>query len=145
MATRLAEDPETADAELQAHRDEASRLVARHGGQPIPSPDGSLLASFPGAADALHCALALQETPGGLRWQIGLDEGRVEMAEETPAGEALAVAERLVDLAAPGEVCVSGAVAPHARERGDVRLDPVRMDHAAPLPGAATAYRLTRG
>jgi class 3 adenylate cyclase len=90
--------------------------ITSHNGEIICMPGDGLLALFESAVDAVHCALAVQETLsaserfGGMRLRIGVHLGEVLFQDDAPFGEPINVAARLEALAEPGRILVSGAV-----------------------------------
>ena len=46
---------------ITSHREVADRLIAHHGGRVANTADDSILAEFPGVANAFQCALEIQE------------------------------------------------------------------------------------
>jgi class 3 adenylate cyclase len=94
----------------------AREAIESHNGEIICMPGDGLLALFESAVDAVHCALAVQETFaaaerfGGMRLRIGVHLGEVLFQDDAPFGEPINVASRLEALAEPGRILVSGAV-----------------------------------
>ncbi len=72
------------------------------------------LATFDGPARAINCACAIRDAVEdlGLTIRAGLHTGEVEMADGDVHGIAVHIAARIMALAAPGEVLVSGAIPP---------------------------------
>jgi class 3 adenylate cyclase len=75
--------------------------------------DGAL-ATFDGPARAIMCACAIRDTAAdlGLSVRVGLHTGEVEMVDGDVHGIAVHIAARIMALAGPDEVLVSGAVPP---------------------------------
>jgi class 3 adenylate cyclase len=75
--------------------------------------DGAL-ATFDGPARAIHCARAIRDAAAdmGLPIRAGLHTGEVEIVDDDVHGIAVHIAARIMALAGPGEVLVSGAVPP---------------------------------
>ncbi len=97
---------------LAAH----DRLVERHvlsaRGTVVKFTGDGALATFDGPARAIDCACAIRDAVEdlGLTVRAGLHTGEVEMADGDVHGIAVHVAARIMALAAPGEVLVSGAI-----------------------------------
>src|SRR5262249_32722163 len=90
---------------LDAH----NSIVERHvGGAP------GALAPFDGPPRAITCACAIRDALDAVALPIrtGLHTGEVEMADGDVHGIAVHIAARIMALAAPGEVLVSGAIPP---------------------------------
>ena len=97
---------------LDAH----DRLVERHvtgaRGTVVKFTGDGALATFDGPARAIDCACAIRDAVQdlGLTIRAGLHTGEVEMTDGDVHGIAVHVAARIMALAAPGEVLVSGAI-----------------------------------
>jgi class 3 adenylate cyclase len=78
-----------------------------------PAGDGAL-ATFDGPARAINCACAIRDAVEdiGLSIRVGLHTGEVEMVAGDVHGIAVHIAARIMALAAPGEVLVSGVIPP---------------------------------
>ncbi len=101
-------------AALAAH----DRLVERHitaaRGDVVKSTGDGVLATFDGPARAIECACAIRDAVEdlGLSIRAGLHTGEIEMADGDVHGIAVHIAARIMALAAPGEVLVSGVIPP---------------------------------
>ncbi len=73
-----------------------------------------MLATFDGPARAIDCACAISEALGdiGLSIRAGLHTGEVEMGDGDVHGIAVHIAARIMALAGPREVLVSGVIPP---------------------------------
>jgi adenylate cyclase len=122
---RVAEDETLAT--LMACRAIVDGLVAEHRGRIANTAGDSVLAEFPSVADALSCALAIQQEitkhneplpPGRqMRFRIGLHLGDVMIRGGDLFGDAVNIAARLQSLAEPGGICVSAAIREHVGTR----------------------------
>jgi class 3 adenylate cyclase len=94
------------------------RLVERHvagsRGEVVKFTGDGALATFDGPARAINCACAIRDAVDdlGLSIRAGLHTGEVEMVDGDVHGIAVHIAARIMALAAPGEVLVSGAIPP---------------------------------
>jgi adenylate cyclase len=110
---------------LGSHRDVTDRLIAQHGGRIANTAGDSILAEFPSAVDALHCALGIQEriaavndeVPAERRvsFRIGIHVGEAMVRSGDLFGDAVNVAAHTQGLAEPGSACVSGAAYEYVR------------------------------
>jgi class 3 adenylate cyclase len=95
-----------------------NRLVERHvagaRGVVVKFTGDGALAMFDGPARAINCACAIRDAVEDLGLQIraGLHTGEVEMADGDVHGIAVHIAARIMALAGPGEVLVSGVIPP---------------------------------
>jgi TolB-like protein/class 3 adenylate cyclase len=101
---------------LGTMRGAAESLVRQHRGRIANTAGDSILAEFPSAVDAVHCALALQDIPQGeatatdLRARIGIHLGDVLERNGDLFGTAVNIAARLQAIAEPGGIVVSAAI-----------------------------------
>jgi class 3 adenylate cyclase len=97
---------------LECHDAQARREIARYDGRVVKSVGDGFLAVFAGPARAIRCAAAIvAHAPQlGLEVRAGLHTGEVELMEDDVGGLAVHLSARVVDLAEPGEVLVSGTV-----------------------------------
>jgi class 3 adenylate cyclase len=99
--------------DLKAAHDELVRThLERHRGREIATTGDGFLAIFDGPARAVRCAseVAAAVETLGLSIRAGLHTGEVELQDGQVAGIAVHIAARVMALAAPGEVLVSGTV-----------------------------------
>jgi class 3 adenylate cyclase/pimeloyl-ACP methyl ester carboxylesterase len=111
-ATALGDEAWT--AVLDAHNRVVERHVASARGAIVKFTGDGALATFDGPARAINCACAIRDAVEnlGLAIRAGLHTGEVEMAGGDVRGIAVHIAARIMALAAPGEVLVSGAIPP---------------------------------
>ena len=99
--------------ELRAAHDAIVRrsLVAFRGREIERTGDG-FLATFDGPARAVHCAARIRNEIRslGLEIRAGLHTGEIERRQDEIGGMAVNIASRVLSLARPGEVLVSGTV-----------------------------------
>ena len=94
------------------------RVVERHitaaRGVVVKSTGDGVLATFDGPARAIDCACAIRDAVEdlGLSIRAGLHTGEVELGDGDIHGIAVHIAARIMSLAAPGEVLVSGVIPP---------------------------------
>jgi class 3 adenylate cyclase len=89
-------------------RDELHRFKGRE----VDTAGDAFFASFDGPARAVCCAAAIQEAVRrlGLEVRVGLHTGECEMMDGKVTGIAVHIGSRVMNLAAPGEVLVTGTV-----------------------------------
>ncbi len=99
---------------LQAHDRIVERQVDRARGAVVKFTGDGVLATFDGPARAIACARAIRDAVAelGLTVRAGLHTGEVEVSGGDVHGIAVHLAARIMGLAAPGEVLVSGAIPP---------------------------------
>lgn len=101
-------------AALAAHNEIVNRHVASARGEVVKFTGDGALATFDGPARAINCACAIRDAVQdlGLEIRAGLHTGEVEMTDGDVQGIAVHIAARIMALAAPGEVLVSGVIPP---------------------------------
>ena len=98
---------------LADHDAEVRKQIARFEGRAVKTVGDGFLVTFDGApSNALRCALAITAATAelGVEVRIGMHTGECELIGEDVGGMAVHLASRVVDVAAPGEVLVSGTV-----------------------------------
>ena len=101
-------------ATLTAHNRVVERHVAAARGTVVKFTGDGALATFDGPARAIQCACAIRDAVDdlGLKIRVGLHTGEIELADGDIRGIAVHVAARIMGLAGPGEVLVSGVMPP---------------------------------
>jgi len=116
---------------LNALRQAAADIVARHGGRPI-GPGAEISARFDGTVRAVRCAMALRDVAGefGFSLAIGVHTGEIGVRDDVVTGRTLNIAERIATQAAAREVLASAIVKDlvagsglHFAERGDHMIE----------------------
>ncbi|OBA82434.1 cyclase [Mycobacterium sp. 1164966.3] len=99
---------------LDAHNEVVARHVGSARGEVVKFTGDGALATFDGPARAINCACAIRDAVHdlGLDIRAGLHTGEVEMMDHDVHGIAVHIAARIMALAGPGEVLVSGVVPP---------------------------------
>lgn len=99
---------------LTAHDRVVEREVVRARGAVVKFTGDGALATFDGPARAINCAREIRDGVAelGLTIRAGLHTGEVELADGDVHGIAVHIAARILGLASPGEVLVSGVVPP---------------------------------
>ncbi len=97
---------------LAEHDSAVRRELERFGGLEVKTMGDGFLTHFPSPSRAIECALALHERLGalGLEGRVAIHTGECDRLGSDLVGMAVAVAARLLTLAGPGEVLVSGTV-----------------------------------
>jgi class 3 adenylate cyclase len=94
---------------LARHNQLVRRVLDRYRGREVATTGDGFLATFDGAARAVHCAAALCNAVQtlGLTIRIGVHTGEVEYVAGNVRGVSVHAAARIMQLAQPGEVLVS--------------------------------------
>ena len=106
------------DEVRRAHFAALREVLARHGGEEVKTLGDGLLAVFGSAADAVSCAVAVQQAvdrqsrrgPARLSVRVGLALGDVSFEEDDVFGTPVVEASRVVTAARPGQILVTSVV-----------------------------------
>ncbi|WP_445159775.1 adenylate/guanylate cyclase domain-containing protein [Mycobacterium sp. Dal123C01] len=101
-------------AAVEAHNEIVAKYVASARGEVVKFTGDGVLATFDGPARAINCACAIRDAVQDLGFEIraGLHTGEVEMVDGDVRGIAVHIAARIMALAGPKEVLVSGVIPP---------------------------------
>jgi DNA-binding NarL/FixJ family response regulator/class 3 adenylate cyclase len=140
---------ETADGLRREHFASLRTAIAAHDGREFTSTGDGLLVAFTSAADAVRCAVTIQQTghltAGGLPIRIGIDAGEPLADRDDLYGTTVNIARRLCDSAGDGEVLISETVRHLAGPRIPTPMSPagaIRVaGHAEPVSIAAVHWR----
>ena len=138
---------------LQTHNALVREQLAAHGGTEVKTSGDGFLVTFPSARRAVQFAVDVQdklaeyraghpETP--LEIRIGVHAGEVEHDGADVVGRNVALACRLCDAAAPGEVLASAVVADLADSASDLSFGPARQHQLAGIDRPVNAHAATR-
>jgi class 3 adenylate cyclase len=142
---------EGAQRVFQAHHTLLKDAVAAHGGQAVKWLGDGLMVAFTSAADAVRCAITMQQTARRpvagerLAIRVGLNVGEILREETDYFGTPVVVASRLCDHAGGGQIVCSGLVSAllagrpafSFRDLGELTLKGI----AAPVAAAEVLYQ----
>ncbi len=123
---------------LEEQRGIVRPLVKKHAGNEIKTIGDAFLVVFDSAANALSCALELQQTlrqrnlahpDDPIRLRIGIHHGEIFRSPTDVLGDNVNIAARLYPLAEPGGICVSEKVVQEVEHKMEVRF--VRLGAAS--------------
>ncbi len=137
---------------LAAHRSLTDRLISEHSGRIANTAGDSIVAEFPSAADAVQCALAIQEklataneqipVDRQMHFRIGIHVGEVMVNNGDIFGDDVNIAARMESLASSGTVCVSGAAYDYFRGVPSAPVDDLGPQKVKNIPTPIRAYLL---
>ena len=134
--------------DLLAQHDEALRReISRFGGREVKTTGDGFLVTFDGPpSSALRCAQAMSAAAHdlGIEVRIGLHTGECELTGEDVGGMAVHIASRVMGLAGPSEVLVSGAVA-GAVVGGPFAFEDLGTHELKGVPGRWPVFALRSG
>ncbi|MFN0315764.1 MAG: adenylate/guanylate cyclase domain-containing protein [Burkholderiales bacterium] len=140
---------------------EESRAVFRerieaHGGSVIDMAGDSVLAQFPSALEAVHCAMEVQKAFAGtnafvpsekrMLFRIGLNIGDIlQQPDGTIYGDGVNIAARLESIAEPGGITISGAVYDQVKSRLEANFEFTGEQTVKNIPEPVRTYRVVMG
>jgi len=140
---------------LRAHREVAVGLIATHRGLVFGAAGESMLAEFPGAAEAIHCAVEIQlemderneavPQDRRLQFRVGLNIGDAMVEGGNLRGDGVAIALRVRELAEPGGICVTRNVYVQARHNVAVTFESLGHHPIGDIADPVSIYRVLLG
>jgi len=116
----MGEDEDATIRTLEDYRQAMTKLIERHQGRVVDAIGDNLLAEFASAADAVKCAVEIQEELKArndillpshrMEFRIGVNLGDVVEEGDRIYGDGINIAARIEGLADPGGICISGTV-----------------------------------
>ena len=129
----MAADEEGTLAALNERRQVIDELIARHHGRIFGTAGDSVVAEFASAVEAVRAAAAFQleierrnaglPEPRRMLFRVGVNLGDVMVGGDDLFGDGVNVAARLEAMAAPGGLCISGAVHDQIRNKVDLGFE----------------------
>ncbi len=128
--------------------------IDNYGGRVLETRGDALVAEFSRASDAIFAALAGQQAilgveavnglEPGLEMRIGIALGDVVVGGGTVTDGGVALAQRVEQLAAPGGVCIHGAVRDAVSRELPVRYEPLERQSLEGFDEPTQPYAVTR-
>jgi len=139
---------------LNTHLRLMGSLIETHGGRVVDSPGGSLLAMFDSAAEAVQCAIEIQEQLGArneafpeagrIPFRIGVHLGEVTEEEGNVRGEGVQVAALLEGMAGVGGICISGSAYLQVKGRLKAEYESLGEHRVENIAEPVRAYRVLK-
>src|SRR5262245_28373611 len=139
---------EQAQRILRAHRQVLQEAIAGHGGGEVKWLGDGLMATFASVADAVRCAIAMQQharRPAAgerLGLRVGLHVGEALPDEGDYVGTSVVLARRLCEEARAGQILCSGGVVELLRGRHAFRFAAIGMLTLKGFPAPVPAYEV---
>ncbi|MET1026768.1 MAG: tetratricopeptide repeat protein [Dongiaceae bacterium] len=137
---------------LRAHRDIVDRLIAIHHGRVFNTAGDSIVAEFPSAVEATHCAVEIQQeiakgnetvpTDKRLEFRIGLNIGDVMAEDGNMFGDGVNVADRVQKLATAGGICASRNIYEQVKNKVGVTFESIGQHHVKNIAEPLSVYRV---
>lgn len=148
----MAENEEATRATLTAYRATIAEIVGDHAGRVFGAAGDSVICEFASAVQAVRAAVAIQralhrrnaDLPDGRRmeFRIGLNLGDVMVEGDDLLGDAVNVAARLQEVAAPAGICISGMVRQQIEGKLDFPLAPLGERNLKNIAKPVPLYRV---
>ena len=140
---------------LRAHREVVDGLVATHRGLVFGGVGDSIVAEFPGAVEAIHCAVEIQQEmeerneaappDRRLQFRVGLNIGDAMVADGNLRGDGVDIALRVRELAEPGGICLARNVYIQARHNVSVTFESLGHHQIGDVGDPVSIYRVLIG
>ncbi len=140
---------------LRSHREAVEGLIATHRGRLFSSAGDGMVAEFPGAAEAINCAVEIQQEMDErneavpkdkrLEFRIGLNIGDAMAEGGNLSGDGVSIAALVRELAEPGGICVARNVYSEARHKVAVAFESLGQHHLKNVAEAVSVYRVLLG
>jgi adenylate cyclase len=137
---------------LRSHREAVEGLIATHRGRVFSSAGDSMVAEFPGAVEAINCAVEIQQEMDErnesvpkdkrLEFRIGLNIGDVMAEGGDPPGDGVSIAARVQELAEPGGICVARNVYSQAKHKVAVAFESLGQHRVKNIADPVSVYRV---
>ena len=138
-------------ARLQEQSEIVRPLFVAFGGREIKSTGDGSLVEFESALGATQCAVEIQRQlkernsrapDSPIKLRIGIHVGDVEETNGDVLGDTVNVAARIVPLAEPGGVCLSGQVSDHLRHKFEYGLERLGPQSLKGVQQSITIFRV---
>ena len=132
-STLMGADEARTVQDLKGHQAATLPMIGQFGGRIIDTAGDGILAEFNSVANAVECAVAIQDTMRSrtaeteahrkMQYRIGINLGDVIYDDSRIYGDGINVAARLESLAEPGGICISNKVYEEVRGRTNLIYD----------------------
>jgi adenylate cyclase len=152
-STLMGADEARTVQDLKGHQAAILPMISQFGGRIIDTAGDGVLAEFNSVANAVECAVAIQNTMRSrnaeteadrkMQYRIGINLGDVIYDDSRIYGDGINVAARLESLAEPGEICVSSKVYEDVRGKIDLRYDDIGEQQLKNIAQSVRCYRVS--
>jgi adenylate cyclase len=139
--------------DLKGHQAVALPMIGQFGGRIIDTAGDGILAEFNSVANAVECAVAIQDTMRSrnaeteahrkMQYRIGINLGDVIYDDSRIYGDGINVAARLESLAEPGGICISSKVYEDVRGKIDLSYDDIGEQQLKNIAQSVRCYRVS--
>src|SRR5437870_9954710 len=146
----VAEDEEETLRRLASYRQVTDDFIAKGGGRIFNTAGDAVLAEFPGAVEAVRCAIDIQESlrtrnmayppSRQMSFRIGITIGDVVERDGDLLGDGVNIAARLEGLAEVGGICISRAVHEQVANKLSVQFADIGAQDVKNIPTPVHPY-----
>jgi adenylate cyclase len=139
--------------DLKGHQAVVLPMIGQFGGRIIDTAGDGILAEFNSVANAVECAVAIQDTmrrrnvevqaDRKMEYRIGINLGDVIYDESRIYGDGINIAARLENLAEPGGICISSKVYEDVRGKIELSYDDMGELQLKNIAQSVRCYRVS--
>ena len=139
--------------DLKGHQAVVLPMIGQFGGRIIDTAGDGILAEFNSVANAVECAVAIQDTmrrrnaeieaDRKMHYRIGINLGDVIYDDSRIYGDGINIAARLESLAEPGGICISSKVYEDVRGKIDLSYDDMGEQQLKNIAQSVRCYRVS--
>ena len=137
---------------LNTYKEAIAGLIQHHHGRVVDAPGDNVLAEFASVVDAVECGVEIQKELRArndklpehrkMEFSIGINLGDVVEEEHKIFGEGVNIAARMQSLADGGDLCISGTVYEHIKNKLILRYEYLGKQRIKNIVGPVKAYRV---
>jgi adenylate cyclase len=152
-STLMGADEARTVQDLKGHQAVVLPMIRQFGGRIIDTAGDGILAEFNSVANAVECAVAIQDTMRTrnaetkahrkMQYRIGINLGDVIYDDSRIYGDGINVAARLEGLAEPGGICISSKVYEDVRGKIDLSYDDIGEQQLKNIAQSVRCYRVS--
>ncbi len=151
--SRLMRDDEEATVrDIAAHRILITEIIQQHNGRVVDSPGDNIMAEFASVVDAVNSAIRIQQRiktqnidvskNRQMEFRIGINLADVIEKNNLIYGDGVNIAARVEGLATAGDVCISGTVYEHVRDKLSLEYEYLGEQTFKNIPVPIRLYRI---
>jgi adenylate cyclase len=152
-STLMGADEARTVQDLKGHQAIVLPMIGQFGGRIIDTAGDGILAEFNSVANAVECAVAIQDTMRArnaeteaqrkMQYRIGINLGDVIYDDSRIYGDGINVAARLESLAKPGGICISSKVYEDVRGKIDLSYDDLGEQQLKNIAQSVRCYQVS--
>jgi TolB-like protein len=151
----MGDDDEGTLAALKLHRRELiDPKISEHRGRVVKTTGDGMLLEFPSVVDAVNCCVEVQQgrlernqsvpDEQRIQFRVGINLGDIIIDGDDIFGNGVNIAARLEAMAAPGGICISGAVCEQVQRKLQLDLEDLGQRALKNIEEPVHAFRIAR-